>query len=302
MLFSAASAAVVLSAKALRVSHSREEPTFTYLKLGRTAIAATFVLSLSGCADMAAQIIADVIINTAVNAAVDGVGSLVDSTKAESADSSALRELTCAEEEMEEVRNPEQRIYSAAFSVVPPDGDNWCLTHQSDVMVGFATNPFMGKYVPEKATPEELSHAFAAIASAQRTIEQIETPEAFRDFVEQWLHKGMGSTMERETIHVSFSPELDIKVVSLQVNVDRSLGHNYVRYEIETEQNNASTYLHWTLTKVMEGFVCKPQHPEGLIVVTSFSEKYRKGWEDRDLALRNALRKGFVTMLHSVQF
>jgi hypothetical protein len=211
--------------------------------------------------------------------------------------------MSCSDTRMKPV--PTQELLGDGFAVLPPKGTHWCLAVQNNLMVGFSTHKYIGKDI-SAITPklEETTHSYGvAVYSLQTEKENISTMETLKNFVQRWLQQGEKSIEKDGIYHPDLSPASDFKHISSHVLVDYTMDSNCVRYNVELEQSkNPILPSGWIMTMLDEGFVCRHQDSETILIQITFSERFRKNWKEPDSAFGDKIQKEVKIFMDNFKF
>ena len=209
--------------------------------------------------------------------------------------------ITCETGGKVAVENFDQRVSALGFSVLPPSGGHWCIMSAGDSAVSFRTLPFLGEHVETAPTKEQDAHRFVVVAvSIKVKTSDITSQPALQSFMKRWLEVVQGYKIIGGDYYVRWSRDPHWEVIRSHVEMEDSPKADCVRYQLETEQRDASEFSNWTLTHVNEGIACRHPQSERVFVVVQFNEQRRKGYENPDA--RRRLRDQADVTIRSLEF
>jgi hypothetical protein len=215
----------------------------------------------------------------------------------------------CTEAHMQPLPPGMQRLTFEGFSVLPPQGDNWCIEHlDKKTGVAFGTSPLIGQVLTQRPPEAELYHTFAAMAFvAQVEGEAVNTPAQLRDFVNRWLHAGQPGRFSAGKMILVASPVAAPRftLVNSSVVIDEPTGGNCIRFDATAEERNNPTWPTEVLAVVAKGnLLCRfPGPQEATFVLIGASERYNQAHQPHPLLTETRAQEveAFTRSLSSTQ-
>lgn len=210
----------------------------------------------------------------------------------------------CKHLKMTRVTNPDLRVHSYGFSILPPKGEHWCGPTTETRTVLFSKSALLGRVLTERPQMAERRHMFVAMASAVEVEgETIKGAAELQQFVERWLR---GGGIERCAVGdkcVLSNVQSDrFKHVESKVVLDKSLGPDCVRFDATTEERGNPTWRQAVvITKMSDNILCLHPHSSQILIWVRFFEKYAVEAGPKPLLART-VKKEALPFLRSVIF
>lgn len=188
------------------------------------------------------------------------------------------------------VTNQDQRLEfrGQGFSVLPPPGEHWCITHSSARDVVFSTSALMGSRLEGPPSRAEMRHTFVVMVMALEVGDaKVDTPEELRAFAER-INRSGGR----------------FKTIELQVVPDTSLGVECVRVDsVKEERDNPNAPGVVLLLVERPTLLCRHPHmsPTSVVLIGA-SERYVQGAVMEGPSLGEARKDQVEAFVHSLRF
>lgn len=191
------------------------------------------------------------------------------------------------------VPSPTQRVEfrSWGYSLVPPQGEGWCIQSSGARGTVFYNHPLMGKVLETRPSDAELRHTFAFSAAADEVPPgaKVDTPTDMFTVVQQRI--------------LGVVPGSRFTLVESKFVPDSSLGADCIRFDATVEERDNPGARGVVLVGVMrDNFLCR--HPSArtpTIVLISASERFAQGTVSGPLLI-DTLRSQWEPAVRSVQF
>lgn len=208
--------------------------------------------------------------------------------------------LDCPALRMAPVTNLDQRLEFQAegFSILPPQGQDWCIQRLDSHGVVFNKHPLSGKLLEKQPQLVDVFHTFAAFAVA-RDVKQtkIESSADLKAFVDQLLREGdVGRFVEGE----EGSAVRRFRLVESNSVLDNSFGSDCVRFDaVVEERDNPRLAGSVLILNVPNNLICRHPHSPGVSLIwISFNERYVQG----EQPLAATVKHEFEPFVRSLQF
>ena len=190
--------------------------------------------------------------------------------------------------------NPTERVTlpSVGFSLLPPQGDRWCVGASGPRETTFMSSPLLGKLLDKRPSEAEIRHSIALVVVADEVPKdsRIETEADMIAFIEQrFLGKRPGSRFA--LVESKFVP-------------DSSLGAECIRFDAVVEERDNPDARGLVLIGVFrDNFLCRhPKTRTPTLVLVSTSERYVQGTITTAPLLIDSLRSEWEPSVRSLQF
>lgn len=175
------------------------------------------------------------------------------------------------------VTDSAQRLtfHSHGFSILPPQGEHWCISRADSNGIAFGKNLFGGKLLERPPRLNEMTHTFVAMAMAV-TVEEtkIETAADLQAFAERW---DGGFRMVGSKIVLNSSPVPRFKVIDSKVTLAPRIGSfDCVRWEGVREERDNPQRRGFVLILTEYTWLCRHPHSSGLVLI-GYSERHLQG-------------------------
>jgi len=151
-------------------------------------------------------------------------------------------------------------FHSPDFSILPPQGEHWCIAHTNARGVQFVKNLLSGQVIDAPPSGEKVAHTFIAAAIAIRTEEKIESTADLRGLFERLMFGAKGYSTR-------------YKLLESKTVADDSLGADCLRYDLVWEERDNPRVPGVLLITTNEGYLCRHPHSVGLIHIF-YSERH----------------------------
>jgi hypothetical protein len=214
----------------------------------------------------------------------------------------------CSMAQSSAVTNIHQRIEvsAAGFSVLPPQGENWCVKSLASQGLSFLKAPLSVAVFGQPSSPDEL---FSVVLRAVRFTGlavsfpdfgfNTESPEQLKVAVDEMISIHIFSQF---TGGIS-SAERRYQLLESHSLVDRSFGANCIRFDAKVEARG----MHLTppglvmILNFSNNLICahpEPASPKSPLIWISFVEAYREG----EQSAADMVRREVEPFLRSLQF
>lgn len=197
--------------------------------------------------------------------------------------------LDCASLKMPPVTAQEQRIEfgNAGFSVMPPQGEHWCVRGLDSTGVGFSTGALLGRRLDARPPIATAANSLGLMALVMDPGEwKVDTADGLRAYAEHKLREEPGRFRNRAT-HVSPDP---------------TFGAECVRTEQIVEERHNPRLPGAVLIMINRQVFCRHPDASRRVIFFGASERYAEGDPGpRLLELRKDQIDGFVRSLRFMQ-
>jgi hypothetical protein len=216
--------------------------------------------------------------------------------------------LNCSMAQSSAVTNPDQRIEVPApgFSVLPPQGENWCVRSMASQGLNFVKLPVSVPVFGQSLSPDEL---FRVTLQAVRFMV---FAVSFSDFGFNTESPGQLKVAVDEMIRTHIfsqfmggisSAERRYQLLESDSLVDRSVGASCVRFDAKVEERGMHGVPHGLvmILNFSNNLICvhpEPASSESRLVWISFVETFREG----DQSTADTVRREVEPVLRSLQF
>jgi hypothetical protein len=216
--------------------------------------------------------------------------------------------LNCSMLDSSPVTNLDKRIEVSApgFSVLPPQGENWCVKFLASGGLSFLKAPANLPVFGKPSSPDELlPMALQAVRFTGLAVDapdfgfNIESPEQLKAAVDEMIRTHIFSQF---MVGIS-SAERHYQLLESDSAIDRSLGVSCVRFNAKVEARGlykAPPGMVVTLS-FMNNLICahpQPASSKSRLIWISFVETYREG----ELSAADTVRREVEPFLRSLQF
>ncbi|MET0154039.1 MAG: hypothetical protein ABW298_15715 [Candidatus Binatia bacterium] len=182
---------------------------------------------------------------------------------------------------MRSLPQPMPRLSFEGFSLLPPQGDHWCVIDLNQkVGVVFGTTPLIGQVLTRQPTEEELDDILVAVANKVEIERDPGTSAEVRDFVDSWLRSGQPSHVDagKRILARSSTEAARFNLVDSSVVIDDSIGSSCIRFDATVEERNNPRWPGEVLVSVERGnLLCRsPRTGDPSFVWIGASERYRQ--------------------------
>ncbi len=194
---------------------------------------------------------------------------------------------------MASVSSPTQRMEfrSWGYSLLPPQGNQWCIGGAGPRGTRFITHPLFGKVIETRPSQAELRHTFGIMAIADEVPKdaKVETAADLFTSVERLVLGGQ--------------PKSRFKVVETRFVPDSSLGAECVRFDTVVEERDNPGAPGVVLVLVnRDNFLCRhPGSRTPTLIWIGASERYVQGTLTGPLLI-DTLRTEWEPSVRSLQF
>jgi len=216
--------------------------------------------------------------------------------------------ITCGQLGSSAITNLNQRmeVSVSGFSVLPPQGENWCVKSLASRGLSFLKAPPSMAVFGQPSSPEELfPAALRAVRFSALAVDlpdfgfTTESPEQLKLAVDEMIRMHIFSQF---TAGIS-SAERRYQLIESQSAVDRSLDASCVRFDATVEARGLQWQLPGTVVVLnfINNLICvHPQPPSSKspLIWISFVEAYREGEE----SAADTVRQEVDPYLQSLQF
>jgi hypothetical protein len=216
--------------------------------------------------------------------------------------------VNCSMLDSSPVTNLDKRIEVSAsgFSVLPPQGENWCVKSLASQGLSFLKAPVIMPVFGQPSSPDDL---FPVVLQAVRFTGlavdlpdfgfNTESPEQLKVAVNEMISRHIFSQF---TAGIS-TAEHRYQLLESHSTVDRSLGANCVRFDAKVEARGFHKALPGIVVVLnfINNLTCAhPQPPSSKspLIWISFVETYREG----EQSAADTVRREVAPFLHSLQF
>jgi len=216
--------------------------------------------------------------------------------------------ITCGQLGSSAITNLNQRmeVSVSGFSVLPPQGENWCVKSLASRELSFVKAPVSMPVFGGPSSPDELlPMALRAVRFTGLAVSfpdfgfNIESPDQLKIAVDQMISTHIFSQF---TAGIS-TAERRYQLIESQSAVDRSLDASCVRFDAKVEARGLQWQLPGTVVVLnfINNLICAhPQSPSSKnpLIWMSFVEAYREG----DQSAADTVRREVDPFLQSLQF
>lgn len=214
--------------------------------------------------------------------------------------------LNCSMLDSSPVTNPDKRIEVSAsgFSVLPPQGENWCVKSLASQGLSFVKAPVSMPVFGQPSSPDELlPMALRAVRFTGLAVDlpdfgfNTESPEQLKVAVDQMISMHIFSQF---TGGIS-SAERRYQLLESHSSVDRSLDANCVRFDAKVEARGLKALPGIVALNFINNLICVRPHPassKSPLIWISFLEAYREG----EKSVADTVRREIDPFLESLQF
>jgi hypothetical protein len=157
---------------------------------------------------------------------------------------------------------------ASGFSVLPPQGKNWCMRRSGPNGVVF-----------RKTEDGNAAHTVVTMAQEVSVEEpNLDTVEGLRDFVERWLRAGGNTRWMGLTLVLDDTPLPRFKLIESRFDVKNPFAAICVGFDSVTEERGNRRFRDAVLIMVNRNqFLCRHPHArDRLLVLIGTSERYRR--------------------------
>lgn len=199
--------------------------------------------------------------------------------------------------------NSDGRFEKQMFSILPPSGENWCMSTNEPRQVGFTTRNFIGKYF-EKEPPLEDQAYMQMVAARTLKVKDVDisNPVAVKKFIKKWLSVGFPETVIGDQSYAELSPtELSKRfdLVESNVEIDNTYDADCARFESSYVEKEGPSYP-WIRDFDFSGTACRHPDASKTIVFVQYAEFRRQGYKNPEFSKRAKLEA--ERTLRSLQF
>jgi hypothetical protein len=216
--------------------------------------------------------------------------------------------LNCNMLDSSPVTNPDKRIEVSAsgFSVLPPQGENWCVKSLASQGLSFVKAPVSGAIFGQSPSPDELFQlSLTAIRFTGLAVDlpdfgfNTESPEQLKVAVDQMISMHIFS----QFMGGISSAERRYQLLESHSAIERSLGVSCVRFDAKVEERG----LHGAppglvmILNFSNNLICvqpQPASSKSRLIWISFVETYREG----EQSAADTVRREVDPFLQSLQF
>lgn len=212
----------------------------------------------------------------------------------------------CRQLGMTPVTDTAQRLEfpSPGFSVLPPQGEHWCIQQSQPSGIAFVKSPLFGKLLDRRPQETEVAHTFVAMAREVSVEEAaVESPADLQAFVERWLRGGAGVRLGGPTMVLDTTPLARFKLARSKVLLDNSLQASCVRWDaVIEERDNPMVSGSVLIQTTRNNFLCwHPHSRERVFILIGYSERHVQG-EQAQPPLVEMLKREVEPFLQSLRF
>jgi hypothetical protein len=202
--------------------------------------------------------------------------------------------------------NQRMEVSVSGFSVLPPQGENWCVKNLASGALSFLKAPVSMPVFGQPSSPDELFPvALQAVRFTGLAVGfpdfgfNTESPEQLKVAVDEMIRTHIFSQF---TAGIS-TAEHRYQLIESHSAVDRSLGANCVRFDAKVEArgfHKAPSSLIVVLNFINNLICAHPQPPSSKspLIWISFVEAYREG----DQSIADTVRREVDPFLQSLEF
>jgi len=216
--------------------------------------------------------------------------------------------VTCTMANSSPVINPGNRmeVPAAGFSVLPPQGDSWCVKSLAAQGLSFLKAPVIFVVFGQRASPDALRasvfHAVRFMGLAQGLSDfglNTDSPEQLKLAVDQMISMHIFS----QFIGGITTAERRYLLLESHSEIDGSLGTSCVRFDAKVEARGLNLAPPGVVKELgfIDNRVCahpRPTSPENRLIWISIVEAYREG----DQSTADKVRQEIEPFLRSLQF
>lgn len=218
----------------------------------------------------------------------------------------AASALDCKDIGAQAITDSTQRLQfpASGFSVLPPQGDKWCIQRTDRDGIIFFKSPLLLDTNPRPARASA-SHTVVAMAK-EVSIEEsgLDSIEGLRDFVARWLRGGGNTRSLGSTLVLDDTPLARFKLVESRLDLKNPFSANCVGFDSVTEERDNPRYRGAVLLMVNRNqFLCRHPHArERLLVLIGYSERYMQGAPPPAGSLVDDWKEQLEPFVRSLQF
>ena len=206
--------------------------------------------------------------------------------------------LDCHALRMTPVTNVDERLEfsTQGFSILPPQGENWCIQSVEPRGVVFGKHLLSGKLLEKQPRLADVNHTFAALAMAFDAKTKIESSAELKAFVDQMLRGGaLGALVEGTE-----GSARRFRLVESNLVLDNYVGSECVRFDaIVEERDNPRRPGSVLMLNFPNNLLCRHPYSPGVgLIWISFNERYLQG----EQPLAGTMKHEFEPSLRSLQF